>query len=84
MSEVSNLVEEVKTEVEAVVEKAKEFFIYEKAHIQAFLDYLAKRPYSEVFEIIETMKLGKPVIVNTVPAAPVAPVETPVESTPAQ
>ncbi len=71
----SDVVSEVKQEVEKVAEEVKQFFVYEKEHIQAFLDYLAKRPYAEVMEIIEVMKQGR--AFNAVPA-PAAPPANPV------
>lgn len=70
----SDVVNEVKQEVQKVVEEVKEYFVYEKAHLQKFLDYLAKRPYAEVVEIIEVMKQAK--VFNPAPPAaptPVAP-----------
>jgi len=86
----SDVVSEVKQEVEKVAEEVKQFFVYEKEHIQAFLDYLAKRPYAEVMEIIEVMKQGRAFNAVPAPAAPTAdptPVATPdvapVDSTPA-
>ena len=76
----SDVVNEVKEEVQKVAEEVKQFFVYEKEHIQAFLDYLAKRPYAEVMEIIEVMEQGR--AFNAVPTpAPVAPVETTTEPT---
>lgn len=91
MSEVDKIVSEVKEEVQAVVEEskkiveqAKEFFAFEKAHVQVFLDYLAKRPYAEVMELIELLKQGKYIVQTpTTPTEPNGNV-APTDSTPAQ
>lgn len=63
----SQVVDKVKEEVEKVVEEAKHLFLFEKNVVQKFLDYLAKRPYAEVFEIIEAIKTGKVVTAPPVP-----------------
>lgn len=60
--------------IDKVVDEVKHLFIFEKTAVQKFLDYLAKRPYAEVFEIIEAIKTGK---VVTAPAAAAPQTVTP-------
>ena len=76
----SDVVNEVKAEAAKVVQEAKQLFAYEKAHVQVFLDYLAKRPYAEVMEIIEVMKKGQVLNVTPTSVAPSAD-PTPVNPT---
>jgi hypothetical protein len=60
--------------------EVKELYLVEKAHFQAFLDYLATKPYAEVVGFIEKMKTAQLCNV-TYPAA--AQAAAPTDSTPA-
>lgn len=75
MSEVVNeVVEEIKQEVQKVEVEVKQYFAVEKAHLQEFLNYLAKQPYDQVFQLVEKMKLSRSVnLIDTPAAAPVTP-----------
>lgn len=64
--------------VETVQEPVKELFVIEKDHLQIFLNYLAKRPYDEVFQIVETMKQAR-VLTPTAPSVPVNPMSNPTD-----
>lgn len=66
----SDVVNEVKAEAQKVAKEVEQFFVLERAALQKMLDYFAKKPYAEVFELIETMKTAK--LLNTAPTA-VAP-----------
>lgn len=57
--------------VEKVEKEVQELYVIEKAHLQAFLDFLAKRPYSEVFELVDKMKTARVAASGTVAGAPV-------------
>lgn len=75
----SEAVTEVTQEVAKVVEEVKEFVVLEKAHVVDFLNFLAKQPYGNVFDLIEKIKTGTLIKSGPTPAAPAA---APVEVTP--
>jgi hypothetical protein len=81
MSEVSNVEAAVKTEAAKVAEEAKTFFAVEKAQLQAFLNYLASKPYAEVCHLVESLN-GVPVV-NLAPAQPAVPQAPAADPTPA-
>jgi hypothetical protein len=80
----SEVLDEVKQEVQKVEAEVKQYFAVEKAHLQEFLNYLAKQPYDQVFQLVEKMKLSRSVnLIDTPAAAPVVdPTPAPVAIAP--
>lgn len=66
----SEVVEEIKQEVQKVEAEVKQYFAVEKTHLQEFLNYLAKQPYDQVFQIIDKMKLSRSVNLLDAPTPP--------------